>query len=87
MVDANYNSQASPMSNTIFTGTPGVMYGEAPIRTNCPNCNQIIVTRVEKRTGLVTWIGCGVIAMFGGCLGCCLIPFCIDSLKVGDALL
>ena len=64
----------------------GAMYGNMPVQCTCPQCHQTIVTRVERKSGLLPWLICGGIAFFGGIFGCCLIPFCIDGLKVGDIL-
>ncbi|KAF5404624.1 Lipopolysaccharide-induced tumor necrosis factor-alpha factor [Paragonimus heterotremus] len=55
-----------------------------PSPAMCSLCQQQIITRVEYVNGVLTWVSCGVIALFGGILGCCLIPFCCISCK--DAL-
>ncbi|CAF1309228.1 unnamed protein product [Rotaria sordida] len=59
--------------------------GQYPVRCVCINYHQNIVTRIEKKNGLMTWASVGGICFFGapcGCfLGCCLIPLCIDDLK------
>jgi len=47
----------------------------------CPSCHAQIFTRVDYVSGTAAWVICLVIALFGGIFGCCLIPFCIDSLK------
>jgi len=70
-----------PMGTHMLITTQSLMYGDIPIQCTCPHCRQSIVTRVEKRTGLVSWLLCGGILLLGGWLGCCLIPFCVDGLK------
>ena len=40
-----------------------------------------VMTEVSYKSGAVTWLSCGGCAILGCCLGCCLIPFCIDDLK------
>ena len=71
---------AMPMGNPVW------MFGEAPMPLVCPNCRKQVVSRVEKKSGILTWLICLGIAILGsplGCfLGCCLIPFCIDGGKV-----
>lgn len=52
-----------------------------PVQTTCPTCQQIVVTRVRYTPGALTWISCGGLLLFGCVFGCCLIPFCIDSLQ------
>ncbi len=71
-----------PPGTHILITTRGMLYGDMPIQCTCPHCYQPIVTRVEKQTGLATWLVCGGIILVGGWLGCCLIPFCVDGLKV-----
>lgn len=78
----NSQPQGPPIGTHMLITTRGVLYGDIPIQCTCPNCYQPIVTRIEKNTGLITWLICGGIILVGGWLGCCLIPFCVDSLKV-----
>ncbi|CAF1283821.1 unnamed protein product [Rotaria sordida] len=73
--------QAPPIGTSMLIATQSLMFGDMPVQCTCPHCYQIIVTRVEKREGLLPWLICGGILLMGGWLGCCLIPFCIDSLK------
>ena len=40
-----------------------------------------VTTKVSFESGAVTWLSCGGCVFLGCCLGCCLIPFCIDALK------
>jgi lipopolysaccharide-induced tumor necrosis factor-alpha factor len=53
-----------------------------PVPCTCPYCHQSIVTRVEKSNGLVVWLAATGICLLGCALGCCLIPFFIDGIKV-----
>ena len=66
----------------VSTVTNVVPLGKFPTACTCPVCRQSIVTRVEKRNGPIVWILAGIICLLGFVLGCCLIPFCIDDLKV-----
>ncbi|XP_039631944.1 histone H3.v1-like isoform X1 [Polypterus senegalus] len=52
-----------------------------PCLTVCPSCEQSIVTETKSEVGSVTKILCLAITMFGGFLGCCLIPFCLKECK------
>uniref|UniRef100_A0A665VE96 LITAF domain-containing protein n=1 Tax=Echeneis naucrates TaxID=173247 RepID=A0A665VE96_ECHNA len=54
-----------------------------PCRTQCPQCQQFIVTEISTAVSSVTWMVCWMTALVGyGCVGgCCLIPFCMDSMK------
>lgn len=56
-------------------------FGETPIQTVCPHCQGQVITSVEYESGLLTWIICIVLAVFGCWIFCCLIPFCIDACK------
>ncbi len=60
-----------------------IMVGKTPVQTTCNNCRNQVVTRVEKKKkGKVYCISCLVFFTVVGALGCCLIPCCVDSLKV-----
>ncbi|CAF1192844.1 unnamed protein product [Adineta steineri] len=73
--------QGPQLGTSMFITTQSLIYGDLPIQCICPHCQQSIVTRIERQTGLVSWLVCGGILLLGGWFGCCLIPFCIDSLK------
>ncbi|XP_063412945.1 lipopolysaccharide-induced tumor necrosis factor-alpha factor homolog [Mytilus trossulus] len=56
-------------------------FREVPVRLNCQSCQADIMTATNYETGMLTWMAVGIICLFGGWLGCCLIPFCIDACK------
>ena len=58
------------------------VFGDLPASIVCPYCQKQGMTRIEKKNGLIPWLACLIIFLFGGFLGCCLIPFCIKGLKV-----
>ncbi|CAF1090340.1 unnamed protein product [Rotaria sordida] len=57
----------------------GIMLGHYPQPLQCPSCHQQIVTRVDYEPGGGTWLISLLICVFGGFLGCCLIPFCVPA--------
>jgi hypothetical protein len=66
-----------------YVGSPMlVASGDHPVTCNCPHCHQPIVTRVKKNNGLMVWLAAGGLCIVGCICGCCLIPFCINDLKV-----
>ncbi|KAG8432903.1 hypothetical protein GDO86_017242 [Hymenochirus boettgeri] len=71
----------APIATTVVLGTP---LQDTPGATTCPVCKQNIVTRIQYTTGLLVWLIFGVLLLFGCWLGCCLIPFCLDSCKDVD---
>ncbi|XP_047465076.1 lipopolysaccharide-induced tumor necrosis factor-alpha factor homolog [Mugil cephalus] len=54
---------------------------ETPGYTQCPTCEEYVVTNTRKKVGELAWILCCLCSMFGGVAGCCLIPFYMDSTK------
>uniref|UniRef100_A0A8C5QY38 LITAF domain-containing protein n=1 Tax=Leptobrachium leishanense TaxID=445787 RepID=A0A8C5QY38_9ANUR len=59
-------------------------FQDTPAATTCPACRQSIITRIVYNIGLLTWLIFGILLLFGCWLGCCLIPFCVDSCKDVD---
>ncbi len=60
---------------------PAFVPSHYPCRCICPYCNSDVVTRISRQTGLMNWLGCLGVSMFGCILGCCLIPFAIEDWK------
>ncbi|KAL2100768.1 hypothetical protein ACEWY4_002529 [Coilia grayii] len=58
-----------------------VVFGDVSVEVHCPVCAKMVMTRVERNSGVLTWISCLGISVVGCIYGCCLIPFCVDSLK------
>ncbi|KAK5884540.1 hypothetical protein CesoFtcFv8_018351 [Champsocephalus esox] len=52
-----------------------------PTRTQCPECEQFIMTETFTSISSVTWLMCFMTALIGCIAGCCLIPFCMDRFK------
>ncbi|XP_018429195.1 PREDICTED: lipopolysaccharide-induced tumor necrosis factor-alpha factor homolog [Nanorana parkeri] len=71
----------APVSTTVVMATS---FSDRPTSCMCPVCRQNVVTRVEYNSGLLAWLICGILVLFGCWLGCCLIPFCVDSCKDVD---
>ncbi|MEE6510635.1 hypothetical protein FKM82_030662 [Ascaphus truei] len=71
----------APVTSVVMVGSS---FGDTPTRTTCPVCHQTIVTRTVYTAGLLTWLIFGLLLLFGCWLGCCLIPFCVDSCKDVD---
>ncbi|CAH8513224.1 unnamed protein product [Dicrocoelium dendriticum] len=47
----------------------------------CSICLNKVVTTVHYVNGPCTWLACTGIALIGGFLGCCLIPFFVNTCK------
>ncbi|XP_041813857.1 lipopolysaccharide-induced tumor necrosis factor-alpha factor homolog [Chelmon rostratus] len=81
-----------PASNMIYIEAPPSIpaptvildlenFPPCPCRTQCPACEQFIVTETFTSVSSLTWLVCFMIALTGCAAGCCLIPFCIDTFK------
>ncbi|KAL0992834.1 hypothetical protein UPYG_G00099160 [Umbra pygmaea] len=75
-------STTSPIVSvqTIYV-QPSVMFGNVPVQTHCPTCAQVVITRLEHTCGIMPWLTCAGLFIFGCIYGCCLIPFCLNDLK------
>jgi lipopolysaccharide-induced tumor necrosis factor-alpha factor len=56
-------------------------FSRNPVQCTCANCRSTIITRIEQTNGLLAWLICILLVLFGCTLGCCLIPFCISDLQ------
>ncbi|XP_045640596.1 lITAF domain-containing protein isoform X1 [Ursus americanus] len=51
-----------------------------PIRSICQYCGNYIITVTTPVPGVLTWLLCTGLFVFGCFLGCCFLPFCVHSL-------
>merc|ERR1711973_1008717 len=77
---------ANPQVVVVQTQIPQhrISFGSNPTQMTCNNCKKQITTAVESKPSLIQWGICLAICFLGGGCGCCLIPFCIDSLANYD---
>ena len=61
--------------------TPSISFNEKPIQCICTHCHSSILTHVERSSGLLVWLLCCILVLFGCWLGCCLVPFCIRDIQ------
>ncbi|OCT61452.1 LITAF domain-containing protein [Xenopus laevis] len=59
-------------------------FHDTPASTTCPSCRQNVITNIHYNTGSLVWLLFAILLIFGCWLGCCLIPFCVDSCKDVD---
>ncbi|XP_015446423.1 lipopolysaccharide-induced tumor necrosis factor-alpha factor homolog [Pteropus alecto] len=67
------------VQKAVFTGMPTIV-SAIPVQLPCPYCGNYIITVTTPSPGILTWLLCTGLFMFGCALGCCLVPFCVDSL-------
>ncbi|XP_028728705.1 LITAF domain-containing protein [Peromyscus leucopus] len=73
-------TQVTPVIQTnMFTGVPRVTTS-MPMQTICPFCGSHIITVTTPVPGILTWLLCSGLFIFGCFLGCCFLPFCVRSL-------
>ncbi|RNA35820.1 lipopolysaccharide-induced tumor necrosis factor-alpha factor [Brachionus plicatilis] len=69
-----------PQPSIVYVGLP-IRLGDNPAQIMCPNCRASVLTRVKYQSGVLTWLIAGGLCFIGLWLGCCLVPFCVDSCK------
>ncbi|OCT64021.1 LITAF domain-containing protein [Xenopus laevis] len=82
-----YNPQPGQPVTFAPVVTPVIVtsvFHDTPASTTCPACRQNVITNIHYSTGLLVWLLFGILLIFGCWLGCCLIPFCVDSCKDVD---
>ena len=86
MASPQQQQQQAPNPTIIMAtqqpATNFVMVGKRPVRTTCNNCNSQVMTKVEKKLKSKAYWICLLLCCLGCDLGCCLIPCCMDSMKV-----
>ncbi|CAF0845297.1 unnamed protein product [Didymodactylos carnosus] len=81
-LQSQYNvTVGHPPTSAVFVTQHIPFLGSQPASITCSVCRAQVITRVDYVSGPAAWLICFIIAMFGGIFGCCLIPFCVDSLK------
>lgn len=66
-----------PHSTVVIHPVP--LLGIYPQAANCPQCRSNITTSVTYEPSCKTHFFAGLICLLGCWLGCCLIPYCVDS--------
>nr|CAD2189434.1 unnamed protein product [Meloidogyne enterolobii] len=74
-IQQQQRQQQQPSQLKIIYSIP---LGPHEANMECFNCKQTIRTRVINRPGLLSWLICGALALFG-CWPCCVLPFCMQS--------
>ncbi|EGG24837.1 IPT/TIG domain-containing protein [Cavenderia fasciculata] len=65
----------------VLIQAPIVQFREVPVDITCGHCQARVTTKTHYESGGMCWLVCFILILFGCWLGCCLIPFGIDSLK------
>eukprot|EP00794_Sanderia_malayensis_P004847 gene4847-5481_t len=81
-----YNQPAATTTTQVIqvqptAALPRVAFNTFPVNVICPRCQTNVVTSVTLENGLMVWLSVGGICLFGGWLGCCLIPFFVNAFK------
>uniref|UniRef100_A0A3B3TST4 Cell death-inducing p53-target protein 1 homolog n=1 Tax=Poecilia latipinna TaxID=48699 RepID=A0A3B3TST4_9TELE len=73
------HSQQQPHSSTQHVLLVQHMPTDVAGSMLCPHCKNTVVTSIEYKVGMLTWIIFGVLLLF--CWPCSCIPFCVNSCK------
>ncbi|XP_070684507.1 lipopolysaccharide-induced tumor necrosis factor-alpha factor homolog [Pempheris klunzingeri] len=75
-----YSQQQIQVVQTVSQTVVQCLPTEVPGQMKCPRCQNTVVTTIKHKTGLYTWMVCGIVGLFL-LWPCCLLPFCIASCK------
>lgn len=59
--------------------TPKELLRSESAEYQCELCGKPGPTIIEHKVGLLAWLGAALVCMSGCSMGCCFIPFCMDS--------
>ena len=68
-------------SYRIFDSQPTARVQNVPAMANCTSCGIQVLTCTEYRVSSVNWALAGLLCAFGCHLGCCVVPFFLNSFK------
>ncbi|CAF3087939.1 unnamed protein product [Rotaria socialis] len=74
-------TEHTAVQQSVASVPPTGVFSEQPIKCVCFQCGATILARATKENGILTWLLCGGLLLIGCWCGCCLIPFCVDSVK------
>ncbi|XP_033746167.1 lipopolysaccharide-induced tumor necrosis factor-alpha factor homolog [Pecten maximus] len=63
------------------TSKTAEVFEHVTVNTKCPKCESHCMTKIQYESGNLTWNLCFIVALSGLVLGCCLLPFCLDTAK------
>jgi lipopolysaccharide-induced tumor necrosis factor-alpha factor len=77
----SYSQQTiqTTLGTTVIVTQTSTRFGSDPARIICPTCRAQITTSVRYEPALKTHLFAGLICLLGCWLGCCAIPYCVDS--------
>jgi len=79
-VTAVTTAYVAPVAQPVVPIQP-ITLGASSVMCVCPSCHATITTTIIYEAGGLCWLLCIGLFIFGFCLGCCLIPFCINDCK------
>ena len=56
-------------------------FGPDPMTLVCPRCGEQVTTTIKTSASLIQHLGAFLCCIFGCWLGCCFLPYCVDSIK------
>lgn len=77
------DSQPSTLTHALIPTSDAKLlkFGDSPVLLACHYCGHEAHTTLNYQSGVRAWITCGGLCALGCWFGCCLLPFCMESLQ------
>ena len=71
----------SDLTHSLIPHLPTPKFGHSSVSFHCPFCSHDSNTEVSLQAGSRSWVACSGMCVLGCWFGCCLLPFCMESMQ------